>query len=138
MSSLDVVPVTKATYLKAKEYLPEHWVIVLFKNTTLSSQDKPTYVFYRLIASDKSVVDKIKTDITSKYDSTHVGAFGTVSLMLIFLLSVIKFVIISNTPVEITLAVLIFIITSVHIYVRCELLRVKKEYAIAIIEDLSR
>lgn len=130
--------VSSDTYQKAVKYLPEHWVMVLLKKEPLSNPDKPTYLLYSVIAYDSDIISKMKSDVDSKYDDTDLHALGTVTLVLIVILSSIKFAVVSFSISQLFLVTLLFILTCMHMHVRGEVLRIKREYAKDIIDHLLR
>lgn len=130
--------VSSDTYQKAVKYLPEHWVMVLLKKEPLCNPDKPTYLLYSVIAHDSDIISKMKSDVDSKYDDTDLHALGTVTLVLIVTLASIKFAVVSFSVSQLFLVTLLFILTCMHMYVRGEVLRIKREYAKDIIDHLLR
>lgn len=138
MSTSHTTRVSSDTYKKAVKYLPSHWVTVLLKKEPMSNPDNPTYLLYSDIVRDSDVITKIKNDINGQYDDSDVHALGTTVLVLITMLSSVKFAVVSFSIAQLILVVLLFILTCMHMYVRGEMLNIKNEYAKDILDQLLR
>lgn len=137
MSDNPIGIVNETKYKSAKQYIPPHWFNIIFDTPDTIRSDSPkSHKYHRLILLNETNYSKIVEDINDYYDNTSVSFMGIIFSIVAALLVFVKSMAVGISATEVIMLAVIIMMTISCTYARSELLRVKKEYALAIVLQL--